>query len=72
MVFDSPGNFWSWVVWVWFSLSLFSVLGLDFQALSRYKLKKSGKAASKKRLAPISKKHPTSNQQKGKKAEKSC
>ena len=34
-VFDSPGNFWSWAVWVQFSLSLVAVLGLDFQALRK-------------------------------------
>ena len=33
MVFDGPGNFRSWVVWVWFGLSFFAVLRLDFQAL---------------------------------------
>ena len=32
-VFGSPGNFWSWAVLVRFSLGLFVVLGLDFQAL---------------------------------------
>ncbi|EDR12096.1 uncharacterized protein LACBIDRAFT_323117 [Laccaria bicolor S238N-H82] len=32
-VFSGPGNFWSWAVSVQSSLSLFSVLGLDFQAL---------------------------------------
>jgi len=33
-VFDSPGNFQSWAVLVQSSLSLFPVLGLDFQALT--------------------------------------
>jgi len=33
-VFDGPGNFWSWAVLVQSSLSLFSVLRLDFQALT--------------------------------------
>ena len=33
MVFNSPGNLRSWAVLVQSSLSLFSVLGLDFQAL---------------------------------------
>ena len=32
-VFDGPGNFWSLAVLVQSSLSLFPVLGLDFQAL---------------------------------------
>jgi len=33
MVFVSPGNFQSWLVWVRFSLGLFAVLQLNFQAL---------------------------------------
>jgi len=33
-VFDGPGNFRSWAVWVWFGLSFFAVLRLDFQALT--------------------------------------
>ena len=33
VVFDGPGNFWSWAVLVQSSLGLLSVLRLDFQAL---------------------------------------
>jgi len=34
VVFDGPWNFQSWAVLVQSSLSLFSALGLDFQALA--------------------------------------